>query len=60
MKSRLLIKSTFFLVYVHRKISLVKLKNFIMARPKPMSRKLAPGKGRPFNKGGKVGNSKKS
>lgn len=31
-----------------------------MARPKPMSRKLAPGKGRPFNKGGKVGNSKKS
>lgn len=25
-----------------------------MARPKPMSRKLAPGKGRPFDKGGKV------
>lgn len=29
-----------------------------MARPKPMSRKSGASKGRPYDKGGKVGNKK--
>lgn len=31
-----------------------------MSRPKPAARKLGPGKGRPYNKGGKVGKQSRS